>query len=187
MRSQNLPTAPDPPFEKVRVFYEELLATGCTQTEFPGWDFLFSVADLHPFSKAAKSSVPFEDAPTPCDSISDPTQKNRWNCMRPAERLPYYNQFWDSLGAVLPFEDWRKSWNRHRGVSMAPLMTRDGTMKWLYTLRCGMEQDLQLLNRCQYSSLCKALQSHRSGCSTKKRGKTCRKQTKKTRGHKQRG
>ncbi len=193
LRSQNLSTAPDPPFEKVRVFYRELLGTGCTQTEFPGWDFLFSVADLHPYSKAAKGSVPFEDAP-PCNTIKDPLQRNRWNCMRPAERLPYYTQFWKAAGLVLPFEQWRTAWKRHAGSAVAPLKTREGTMKWLYTLRCGMEHDLQLLNRCQYSSLCKTLQTHRSGCSSSRNGKTCRrmkksprrKASKKTRRQKQR-
>jgi hypothetical protein len=177
LRSQNLVVAPDPTFSAVERFYGELLATGCTQTEFPGWDFLFSIADLHPMSKAAKKSVPMPGAPD-CASIGTVAEKNLWNCLKPEERLPIYVEFWASVGEVLPFPEWRRSWREHAGTAAAQgaaLATREGTMKWLYGLRCAMEADLSLLNGCRYSSLCKVLQTHRSGCSKSTRAKTCRK------------
>ena len=174
LRSQNLPVAPDPPFEKVSEFYEDLRQSGCSQTEFPGWDFLFSIADLHPLSKLARKSIPMPGAP-PCETIQSDHEKNRWNCLKSEDRMAYYKRFWASIGPVLPFAEWRTSWARHSAGKASALNTREGTVKALYDLRCAMEKDLDLLNRCKYSSLCKVLQSHRSGCAKSTRAKTCRK------------
>jgi len=172
LRNQRLPVADDPPFEDVQHFYKQILSTGCSRTEFPGWDFLFSIADLHPYSKLARTSVPLPGAP-PCEELATLEEKNKWNCLTPEERLPLYTLFWRSLGLVLPFKEWRESWIRH---SMQGIQeSRASTIKWLWTIRCKMESDLDLLNRCNYSSLCKTLTLHRSDCSKKLRGKTCRK------------
>lgn len=175
LRNQKLQHAPDPPFEDVERFYKQLLSTGCSRTEFPGWDFLFSIADLHPYSKSARASVPIDD-PKPgskCVTIRTMEEKNKWNCLLPEERLPFYTAFWRSLGLVLPFKEWRESWIQHSIHGTQD--TRASTIKWLWNIRCKMETDLELLNRCNYSSLCKALTIHRSDCSKKLRGKTCRK------------
>ena len=45
LRNQKIPVEPDPPFQDVLKFYQDILATGCSKTEFPGWDFLFSIAE----------------------------------------------------------------------------------------------------------------------------------------------
>ena len=171
LRSQSLAREPDPPFEKVAEFYESILATGCSRTDFPGWDFLFSIAELHPLSKSAKGSVPIPGVD--CKTLKTKEEKNQWNCLDPDERMPLYKKFWKSLGLSLPFPEWRKSWSKH--ATHATLETRASTMKWLWRLRCKMEKDLNLLNSCKYKSLCKTLKNHRSGCSKSLRAKTCRK------------
>jgi hypothetical protein len=175
LRNQKLQVTPDPPFEDVERFYKQILSTGCSRTEFPGWEFLFSIADLHPYSKSARTSVPLPGSPS-CETIATLEEKNKWNCLKPEERLPLYNTFWRTLGLVLPFKEWRESWIRHASkTNMITLNTRSATMKWLWTIRCNIEHDLELLNSCKYSYLCKALSTHRSDCSKKIRGKTCRK------------
>lgn len=176
LRDQNLTVAPDPPFQKVQEIYEGLLEYGCSQTEFPGWDFLFSIAELHPMSKTAKESVPIAGAPD-CDTVKTKEERNRWNCMEQRERLVLYKKFWLALGKSLPFPEWRRSWSKHSAPlgSEEALGSRAGSLKWLWRLRCKMEHDLKLLNRCKYSSLCKTLKTHRSGCAKSLKAKTCRK------------
>ena len=178
LRDQKLPVEPDPPFESVKEFYESILASGCSKTEFSGWNFLFSVADLHPRSPLAVRSVPMTGAP-PCETMKTLEEKNKWNCLTPEERLPLYRQFWSALGRSLPFKEWRDVWH-----SSVPILsnsdTKKSTMKWLWKVRCSMENKLNLLNRCKYSSLCKTLKIHRSGCSKSRRARTCRKTKTKT-------
>ena len=173
LRDQGLIQAqePDPPFEKVAEFYESILATGCSRTEFPGWDFLFSIAELHPLSKSAKGSVAIPGVD--CDTLKTKEEKNQWNCLKPDERMPLYKKFWQSLGLTLPFPEWRKSWLKH--AKHATLETRASTIRWLWRIRCKMEKDLNMLNSCKYKNLCKTLKTHRSGCSKSVRAKTCRK------------
>ena len=170
LRSQSLPVDPDPPFEKVKEFYEGL--GGCYKTEFPGWDFLFSIADLHPMSLTARKSVPIHGA-TLCESMKTDEEKNKGNCLTPEERLPHYKEFWQSLGAVLPFKEWRDAWKST--LTHPRLSSRSKTVSWLWKKRCSMEHQLDLINRCKYSLLCKTLKHHRSGCNKSKRAKTCRK------------
>jgi hypothetical protein len=174
LRSQGTPVAPDPPFEQVEKFYKDLLSTGCSRTEFPGWDFLFSIADLHPMSKIARGSIPIPDSP-PCETLQTAADKNRWNCLKPDERLPFYEMFWISIGLTLPFKEWRAAWMRPGLIKHSDTETRATTIKWLWSVRCSMEHELELLNGCRFSSLCKTLQKHRSGCSKSKRAITCRK------------
>jgi hypothetical protein len=172
LRNQRISVNSDPSFEEVEEFYKDILSSGCSRTEFPGWDFLFSIADLHPYSKTARESVPIKSG-TPCSEELTIEEKNKLNCLKPEERLPLYNAFWKSLGLVLPFKEWRESWAKHS--TDIELDTRASTMKWLWNIRCNMETDLELLNRSNYSFLCKTLDTYRSDCSKKVRGKTCRK------------
>ena len=171
LRGQNLKVEPDPPFETVRRIYMDSLGSGCSRPEFPGWEFLFSVAELHPMSKAARTSIPMKGHP-PCSTITCIEEKNKWNCLPPEERLPLYHEFWVSLGSVLPFNEWRVIWLEHGSKSKRS--TKKETIQWLWELRCAMENSLDLINRCEYSSLCKNLKAHRSGCNKSKKAKTCR-------------
>ena len=125
-------------------------------------------------SLVSKQSVPIQGAP-PCDLLVSYEEKNLWNCLKPDERFPLYVLFWKSLGAVLPFPEWRASWLKNGGFDDGALTTRDQTLKWLWNLRCAMETELELLNRCKYSALCKTLKVFRSGCTKSSRAKTCRK------------
>ena len=174
LRVQNINVEADPSFESVERFYNEFLERGCSRTEFPGWDFLFSIADLHPMSRSAKVSVPMPGAP-PCHELSTVDEKNKWNCLKPEERLPLYKTFWLSIGKSLPFKEWRKAWSLHSQTSSNTFDSKESTMKWLWATRCAMEKDLELLNSCKYSSLCKNLTTHRSGCSKSRKARTCRK------------
>jgi hypothetical protein len=174
LRSQKISVEPDPSFDDVKKFYEDLLAVGCSKTEFPGWDFLFSIADLHPLSKEARESVPISGAP-PCERLKTLEEKNRWNCLTPEERVPLYREFWMSIGDCLPFKEWRKSWMLRGDLKGYDLHTKSSTLAWLWNTRCAMEHDLDLLNTCNYASLCKNLKLHRSGCTKSRRARTCRK------------
>jgi hypothetical protein len=174
LREQSLAVEADPSFESVERFYKDILARGCSRTDFPGWDFLFSVADLHPESRAARSSVPISGK-VPCTELVTLEEKNKRNCLTPEERLPLYEIFWYTIGKTLPFKEWRKSWSVHSHITGKTLDSKESTMKWLWGLRCAMERDLELLNSCKYSSLCKNLKTHRSGCSSSRKARTCRK------------
>ena len=174
LRSQGQLVDPDPPFEKVRSFYEDLLAAGCSKTEFPGWDFLFSIADLHPHSSLARKSVPmpgFTNA-VECRTVAE---KNKWNCMTQEERMVPYRKFWKSIRQVLPFKEWRAVWS---AGNASVLKTKKNAISWLWSQRCALENKLNLINRCKFSSLCKTLKVHRGGCSKSKRARTCRREKK---------
>jgi hypothetical protein len=166
LRGQGLPTTPDPDFASVRKIYEERMSAGCTRTAFEGWEFLFSIADNHPMARSGRASAPLKDAP-PTTGLSA-IEKNRWNLLTPEERLPFYEKFWAILPNALPFPEWRH-W--------LPIdaSTRSATMSGLWKNRCMVENELELLNKTNYSSLCQELRNHRSGCNKNKRAKTCRK------------
>ena len=179
LRKQGNPLAlaiADPPFQPVRRFYEQRLAAGCSRTHFEGWEFLFSVAESHPYSRQARSSVPNEGHP-PLEELEGaaPLERNRWNVMTPAERLPFYERFWTLLPQVLPFQEWTAAWRRaEKGVG--PATCRASCLRKAWAIRQTMEKDLELLNKTTYASLCKELRTFRSGCGrdSGSRGKTCR-------------
>ena len=156
----------NPPFSAVSKLYKEKLDQGCSRTVFDGWEFLFSVAEHHPFSRGSSSYSPLEGAP---EVLTTPLLRNRWNVMRPEERMEFYEKFWTVLPKVLPFDEWRKGWGSMK------LDTRKDTLSSLWHIRSSLEKELDLLNKTDYSSLCKLLQSVRSGCNSSSRSKTCRK------------
>ena len=172
LRTQHLCKTADPSFQSVKEIYTERLESGCTRTNFEGWEFLFSVAEAHPLSRGSKSSTPIKGHPAP-ETVVDPLERNRWNLMEPEERLVYYTRFWELLPSVLPFPAWRTIWKRHEG--QWDTSCRKHCMKYLWTIRREMEKELELLNKTSYNSLCRDIQRHRSGCSASVRGKTCRK------------
>lgn len=170
LRAQKIHVEPDPSFPIVETIYLERLAAGCSRTHFEGWEFLFSVAEAHPHSRAAKHSVPIAGHP-PLEDLKDPLERNRWNVMEPDERMKYYNRFWELLPSVLPFPEWRKSWSQ--AVAGEP-KCREDCLKSLWSIRRSMENTLELINRTSYQLLCKELRDNRSGCANSRRGKTCR-------------
>jgi len=169
LRGQGLLKESNPPFNIVSKIYEERLAQGCSKTDFEGWDFLFSIAENHPYS--VKKSLPIVN-----ESItgSNAITRNRLNTMEPNERYIYYSKFWKSLGAALPFKEWRDAW-KNCNPDYSLMRKRYTWIKELWRIRCCLENKLDLVNRENFGHLCKRLRTHKSGCATRKKAKTCRK------------
>jgi len=174
LRLQGQAIDADPSFAAVEKIYTERLEMGCTRTNFEGWEFLFSVAEGHPLSRAAAASTPIVGHP-PVETVADPLDQNRWNIMPAELRWIFYTQFWKLLPNVLPFPEWTASWKKAVHAALPPCRTK--CLKYVWAIRRHMEKDLELLNRTTYSSLCKEIQDHKSGCSSSisARQKTCRK------------
>ena len=168
LRSQNLCNYEDPEFSFVKKMYTQKLIQGCSKVNFEGWEFLFSVVEGHPLSKLSKASIPFENSDNV--EINTPLLRNKFNVMEPNERVTYFKKFWELLPKVLPFNEWTESWN-DKGV----WDTRAESLKNLYSIRCHLENTLELENKTKFSSLCKELRSYKSGCNKSKRSRTCRK------------
>jgi hypothetical protein len=163
LRAQKLKVQPDPTFKEVDAYYNELLDAGCTKTKFIGWEFLFSVAENHPYSRQSITGKPIAGCP---EHVADLLEKNRWNLLTPEERQPLVLQFWESLPRVLPYPEWRAVWNDCE----KDWSTRKSTLKTLWAIRCKMDAKTST-----FASLCNELKSHRSGCGSSHRAKTCRK------------
>ena len=176
LRSQGQHIEPDPRLKDVLNHYTTLLEQGCTKTYFPGWEFLFSIADNHPYCSPSK---PMPDAPSTIpDSIEE---RNRYNMLTPNERVEQLTAFWIELQQALPFQEWQTSWKKHAGHIERGINHRKSALTWLWKIRCGLDTDLQQLSTHNFHGLCKEIANHRSGCSTNKRAKTCRRR--KTRKH----
>jgi hypothetical protein len=174
LRSQGLNQQPDPPFDTVQRIYEERARQGCIRTAFEGWDFLFSVAENHPYTVG--KGTPMPEVPPEAWKSKDPIIQNHWNLMKPSARIPFYTRFWKSLGDCLPFEEWRSAWS---GCSPAFSLIKS-PKRWkkeLWRIRCCLEERLDLVNREDFSSVCRRLEEHKSGCNRKRKAKTCRKLT----------
>ena len=170
LRGQGLLKEKNPSFATVQKVYRERIAAGCTKTEFEGWDFLFSIAENHPFSQSAKNSLPLHS-----EEVQNTAEaRNLYNTMESEERMTFYQRFWKSLGGSLPFSTWRSAWVSC-DMSLSEISARKTWIKELWRIRCCMENQLDLINRDDFGSLCKRLVDHRSGCGKKKRAKTCRK------------
>jgi hypothetical protein len=191
LRSQGFLSEGDPSFESVRKVYEERIAAGCTRTAFEGWEFLFSVAENHPFTRHGTSPMPGflgEGQGTGKGQSKGkgtgqgqsqrqsqgPEFRNRWNIMEAKERMGFYTRFWKSVGPSLPFPEWRAAWEgcEPRWIRMKK---RPSWLRELWRIRCCLEKQLELVNRDEFENLCKRLQTHRSGCGKKTRARTCRK------------
>jgi len=157
LRGQGLLKTKNPSFDTVANMYKDL-------TKLEGWDFLFSIAENHPYSRFTKS-LPMAGCPSK-ESILCEKDKNRWNTMSPDERFNKYVQFWKVIGHVLP-EPWRM-WNSCK-MDPKALETRKTWVKELWRIRCCMEKPKEC-----YQEMCKRVASHRSGCGKKKRARTCR-------------
>ena len=166
-QGQNL--EPNPTFEAVKGRYQDLLAQGCTRTEFSGWNFLFSIADNHPNSSPSK---PMPDTPEPAPKSLE--ERNKYNLLTPKERIQHIRRFWQELPDVLPFEEWRALWKKSAGPITKAIQHRKSTLCWLYKIRCAVDSALEKMRKQDFYGLCKVLRNHRSGCATSGRAKTCR-------------
>jgi hypothetical protein len=170
LRDQGQSVDPDPPFSVVQERYTSLLAQGCSVTTFPGWEFLFSIADNHPDSSPSK---PMPDAPDkPPASLPE---RNRCNMCSPAERKQQLKRFWAALPDVLPFEEWRSAWKAAAGPVSKPVKSRRDALRWLWKIRCHLDSELKELSQETFYGVCKEVATHRSGCSTSRNARTCRK------------
>ena len=171
LRGQGQRVAPDPPFEQVRDMYQERLNQGCTKTRFPGWKFLFSIADNHP--NTFKSIPDVKEV----ENVHFMTleEKNQKNLLTPKERIDALTEFWKQIPDSLPFEEWQISFKKHAKSLKNVLQKRKTTLAWLWKIRCGVDGDLKDLGTKSFYGLCKEVAQHRSGCSKNKRARTCRK------------
>lgn len=175
LRKQGQPIDTDPTFESVRAFYQSSLENGCTKTFFPGWTFLFSIAENHPLSRQSLNTSPMPEAPSRTSGMSI-NELNQYNLFKPHERMPFYRKFWEAVGQSLPFEEWRKQWklleSKHR--LLRNIGKRWPLLRSLWKVRCTMEESFELQNQTKFADLCDTLASHRSGCAKSIRVKTCR-------------
>jgi len=177
LRSQGLLYDVDPSFAAVKKVYEERIAAGCVRVSFEGWDFLFSIAENHPRAASVKNSLPMPGVPLTSSADTNaesPEFRNRWNLMKPDERMGFYIRFWKSIGGALPFAAWRHSWNSC-DLDYSKAESRITWIRELWRLRCCLEKELELINHDEFQSLCKRLAEHRSGCGKRRRARTCRK------------
>jgi hypothetical protein len=171
LRGQALLHDKDPSFASVKKVYEERVKEGCLQTAFEGWDFLFSIAENHPY--AVRGFSPMPNAP-PEDEVKGDEERNRWNYMNSKERIPYYMKFWKVIGDVLPFEEWCVAWNGCKPNFEKIKKGAKGAKKELWRIRCCLEKKLELVNQEKFESVCKRLTEHKSGCNKTKKARTCR-------------
>jgi hypothetical protein len=170
LRGQGLCNQDDPPFEQVHARYKSMFEAGCTITEFPGWIFLFCIADNHP---SYNESLPMPNIPAALKNTVE--ERNQYNLLKPAERLSILKEWFISIPHALPYKEWRESWHKHaKGVHSA-LKTRKSILSWLWKIQCGMTKDLNWLAKDTYYNLCKKIKEHRSGCGKDVKAKTCRK------------
>lgn len=161
LRSQGLNPSPDPPYKAVRTFYGTWLKdgiVGCVTQTF--WDFLFAVAYNHP-KEASRDSTPMPHCPLEVSKCRDLAEKNRWNLMTAAERMPYYRRFWELIPAVLPVFTWTEA---------PQLGCRRSTVAWLWRQRCRLQPGAHD----PYRAVCSRVAAFASGCGASRRGKTCR-------------
>jgi hypothetical protein len=167
LRSQGQTIPPNPPYEAVSKHYKELLERGCTETVFPGWTFLFSIADSYPGSAPSK---PMPDTPADTSDLSV-KQQNRYNLLGNTERVSWFRRFWKFLPNVLPFPLWTNVW---RSTCKGDYSGRGAAKRTVWGIRCALDAALKKKSETTYHGLCKELAQKRSGCSTARRARTCR-------------
>lgn len=179
LRSQGQQIPPDPTYAMVKKIYGERLKYGCTKTEFPGWDFLFSIVENHPLAKG-ETSTPMPGAP-PVESIDPENVEEllKWNYLDPKIRYQYVCKFWELLPSVLPFLEWRVIWKQHgQTFCKTTWSSKQEALKGLWQIRCAITKELHQLDKTSFRELCNDLKLHKSGCSKSRNARTCRKKRK---------
>lgn len=177
LRKQGQTVDADPPFESVEALYKQQLEQPCSKINFPGWEFLFSIADNHPDSTPTAPIPGY--SPEKIKYRMKLVDKNEWNLLSPEERKAKLRAFWTSLPSTLPFLEWRALWRKYAGPIDQATESRASALRWLWKIRCGMESELQQLTDTTFHGLCRTLQTKRSGCSTSRTARTCRSVTRK--------
>lgn len=187
LRSQGQTIPKDPSYNSVKKIYTERLSYGCTKTDFPGWEFLFSIVENHPFAQK-EISTPISGAPS-IESIDSNDERTllKWNYLSGERRFPYLCRFWKTLPEILPFPEWRSAWKTY-GQTFCPRVwgSRKSSLHALWKIRCSIEKELHLINKTNFQELCNDLRLHRSGCSKSRNARTCRaiRKSRKTRKYK---
>ena len=183
LRSEGHAIAKDPPYSEVKTIYEERLAFGCSKTEFPGWEFLFSIVESHPL---AQDELPLPNAP-PKETCTSKKKLLEWNYLSGECRFNFVCRFWKLLPHVLPFDEWRVIWKEDlNDFSARAWKTKRSSFQALWRIRKTIEEELSLLNRTTFHDLCKTLRYYKSGCANKQNQatRTCRRLRTTTRKHK---
>jgi hypothetical protein len=172
-KGQKIPN--DPPFSDVKRIYEERLHFGCSKTEFPGWEFLFSIVESHPLSKSEQPH-PLPDAP-PKTHLKTNKELLEWNYLSGTCRFNYVCRFWKLLPHVLPFSEWRRIWKQELAKCCGkPWDSKETSLRTLWKARKAIEEKLELLNKTTFHDLCKTLRYYKSGCGFQqnRNTRTCR-------------
>lgn len=179
LRDQGQSIPPDPTYAMVKKIYTERLQYGCTKTEFPGWEFLFSIVENHPLGRGEKST-PMPNAP-PLESIDpkDTLTLLKWNYLDPQIRYEYICTFWSSLPPILPFPEWSLLWKQHATTFCETTWeSKQAALKALWQIRCAFNKELYQINKTSFRQLCNDLRLHKSGCGKSRNARTCRKKRK---------
>jgi len=166
LREQGLLDMPNSSFEDVKKMYEKRMED---VGEMEGWDFLFSIAESHPYCRLSKQSTPMKGCPEVVPLHSSISQKNKWNVLTCDEKMIKYKKFWRSIEDSLPFDEWRKGWKACK-FNMDAFDTRMNILRELWRFRSCMTAE-----NGTFDGMCKKLADHRSGCSKNPHAKTCRK------------
>jgi len=174
LRSQGQSIPPNPTYKEISETYKEYLSHGCSETNFPGWEMLFSILDNHPLSREGKTTTPFEYDSENVD-LNNELEKNRLNLLKSDQRLTYIINFFEILPHILPYKEWREEW---LAVAKMPhnILTkgRKKSLEWLWNIRSHLETHFELKNRDTFFGVCLTVAAHRSGCSKSNRARTCR-------------
>ena len=170
LRKQGLNPSPNPPYRKVKEFYEAWLDCDWQEQLTTFWDFLFAVAYNHP-KDTHSQSAPMPNCPPEMRTCEDKCEKNKWNVLPLKDRLYWFKRFWFYLPAVLPIPIW-KQWERAEAKvgNSYTLECRQSTLAWLWRMRCAIDTDF----KDPYTSVCRRIVTYSSDCSKKKRAITCR-------------
>jgi hypothetical protein len=169
LRKQGLNPSADPPFSKVKTFYNTWKKCDWRERLSTFWDFLFAVAYNHP-KETASHSKPMPNCPPNIEQCKDKCELNKWNVLPLCDRLYWFKRFWSFLPAVLP-TDIAEHWKEVEKHHPPTLECRRSALTWLWRMRCGLDTDF----KDPYTSVCKRVAAYSSDCGKKKRAITCRK------------
>lgn len=168
LRSQGLPTPPNPSFRQVKQLYAQHLQAPWQQQLTLFWDFLFSVGYHHPTQRQFYSK-PMPECPPAAKRSIDPCERNKWNVLPVKQRVYWFRRFWALLPAVLP-PAIASHWKRVEHSHPPTLRTRQETMNWLWRMRCALDTGFHD----PYRAVCRQVSQHSSDCATQRGAFTCR-------------